>query len=219
MSSVRNKRPRRGRGCGCRRCLDDVAPGGGRSPGRGTLSAAFDCRRATRGGASVSPVAVLVRLPRALLKPPVVSRFAAAARDRRGVAGLACARRVRGSEPERDPDRAGRLFTLGKRTLTLLGPARLAGRTHAWAQPGVMYSSPGGCHSPSFTLLSTRIGIHMPTKIVPHRGGTPLRRGAELRVFVRSGEEQAAHLLRHQVRHLRRQPDRCRRWRPAPRSL
>ena len=41
-------------------------------------------------------VAVLVRgLPRALFKPPVVSRFAAAARDRRGVAGLACARRVR----------------------------------------------------------------------------------------------------------------------------
>ena len=33
------KRPRRGRGYGCRRCLDDAAPGGGCSPGRGTLSA------------------------------------------------------------------------------------------------------------------------------------------------------------------------------------
>ena len=37
-------------------------------------------------------------------------------------------------------------------------------------------------------------------------GGAPFLRGAELRVFVSSGEEQAAHLQRHLARQLRRQP-------------
>jgi hypothetical protein len=101
-------------------------------------------------------------LPRAPVSAACgVSRFAAAARDRRGVAGLACARRVRGANADRTrsgrpsspyralPGRAQRdqrshrfvikhslesfrLLASKKLLLSLLVPARLAARSTAY---------------------------------------------------------------------------------------
>ena len=60
------KRTRRGRGYGCRRCLDDAAPGGGCSPGRGTLSADAPpegASRLLRGARRALPLVAGVRRP------------------------------------------------------------------------------------------------------------------------------------------------------------
>jgi hypothetical protein len=260
------KRPRRG--CGCRRCnrrcLNDAAPGGGRSPGRGTLSAvAHGIRRRPPEAPRVRRVGEPgSRLPCwCACRERCLSRlWCRGSRRRRATGAVSPVSRARGGS-EGHPEGAGanagpdtiRPSVVSYRLYSLLivacrRRARFARSPHdslamqvknlllCWsraasalalrglaralrAQPGVMYTvARAGSRSPSLTR-TIHIRIASSRQKVPHLGGTPLRRGAELRVFVRSGEEQAAHLLRHLVRQLRRQPDRCRRWRPAPRSL
>ena len=119
---------------------------------------------------------------------------------RSGCCTVACCARFRAARPHR---------------ILAADPPGLAGLS-CWAQLVIIVAA---SHILLLLVLYPISKCLPGTKWRTSFGGAPFLRGAELRVFVRSGEEQAAHLLRHQVRHLRRQPDRCRRWRPAPRSL